>query len=265
MNGLPTFLDESLQRLFLKELLSTPRGKATLLRQLGDAEGGDGGELDIFTHVLAVLDDPEVKKLVQVHKTDEERHERLFHERAAAAGATPKKLPPDAHLLRRLDHHVGFFSKPVTDRAGVVDAYLLLLVIEERAISTFDRYMDAFKNAGDLETVAVLQQIKADEARHLKYCEAISKRYSDDEAVRQEKLAKYRALEAQCFDEVQAINLRVLVDSGFVGHSWWTRMLWSTLSKAAEDRLPPEMQNGALAPWSARDDAEPTARMAAAA
>src|SRR3954471_16178283 len=98
--NLPPFLDERLQRLFLSELLSTPKGKATLLSQLGDAEGGDGGELDIFGHILAVLAYGEVKKLVRVHKTDEERHERSYHERAKATGAQPMKLPADAHLLR---------------------------------------------------------------------------------------------------------------------------------------------------------------------
>ena len=256
MTLLPAFLDESLQRLFLSELLATPRGKATFLTQLADAEGGDGGELDIFAHVLDVLDPTppppsadeggsaemelgrEVAKLVRVHKADEERHEKLFHDRAVASGGEVFKLPAESHLLRRLDQHVGFFSKPVVDKAGVVDAYLLLLVIEERAIKQFDKYAAAFAALGEDETVAVLAQIKADEARHLRYCEAISRRYSSDEAARQERLAHFRALEEKCFDEVQAMNLRILVDNGFVGHTWWTRVLWSTLSSAAEKRLP---------------------------
>ncbi len=260
MNALPTFLDDGLQRLFLKELLAEPRGRATLLKQLGDAEGGDGGELDIFEHVLAVLDDPaqadtsadaaaleEVRKLVRVHKADEERHERLFHDRAAATGAAPMKLPPEAHLLRRLDKHVGFFSKPVVDKKGVVDAYLLLLVIEERAVRQFDRYRAAFAAAGDEATAQVIDGIKADEARHLRYCEAISRRYSDDEEVRQARLAELRALEASCFDQVQAINLRMLVDAGFVGRTWWTKALWARLSKAAGRRIPADFRPAAAA------------------
>jgi rubrerythrin len=252
--NLPPFLDERLQRLFLSELLSTPRGKSTLLSQLADAEGGDGGELDIFGHILDQLDDEEVKKLVRVHKEDEERHERLYQERARATGVEPFKLPANAHLLRRLDNHVGFFSKPVTDRKGVADAYLLLLVIEERAVKQFDRYKQAFLAAGDADTAAVIDGIKADEGRHLRYCEAISKRYSENEDVRQQRLAELRALESKCFDEVQAINLRFLVDNGFVGHTFWTKALWSTLSKVAESRLPPEFKKNA-----------PTAAVAAAA
>jgi hypothetical protein len=238
MQGIPTFIDDRLQRLFLDELLSTPRGQATLLKQLGEAEGGDGGELDIFEHILDVIDDAEVKKLVRVHKEDEERHEQLFFDRMRATGAEAMNLPKSSHLLRRLDAHTGFFSRPITDRAGVVEAYMLLLVIEERATRQFARWEAAFRRRGDHATADVIRDIGKDEERHLKYCEAITKRYSDDEATRQARLAHYRALEQQCFDEVQAVNLTTLVDNGFVGHSWWTKPLWSVLAGVAKRRMP---------------------------
>ena len=238
MSFLPTFLDDRMQRLFLGELLATARGRATLLKQLGEAEGGDGGELDIFEHLLDVIDDAEVKKLVRVHMEDEERHEALFFGRMDAMGAAPVTLPKHSHLLRRLDAHTGFFSRPITDRKGVVEAYMLLLVIEERATRQFGRWETAFRKQGDDVTADLIRDIGKDEERHLKYCEAITRRYSDDEATRQERLAHYRALEAKCFEEVQAVNLTFLVDNGFVGHTWWTRALWSTLSGVAKRRLP---------------------------
>lgn len=238
MQGIPTFLDDRLQRLFLSELLSTPRGRATLLKQLGEAEGGDGGELDIFEHILELIDDPEVNKLVRIHKEDEERHEQLFFARMRATGADPMPLPKASHLLRRLDAHTGFFSRPITDRAGVVEAYMLLLVIEERATRQFGRWEAAFRRQGDHTTADVIRDIGNDEERHLKYCEAITKRYSDDEGKRQERLAYYRALEHKCFDEVQAVNLTTLVDNGFVGHTWWTKILWGVLAGVAKRRMP---------------------------
>jgi rubrerythrin len=237
MQKLPAFLDDMLVDSFLKDLLATPKGRATLLKQASDAEGGDGGELDIFEHMLEVIDDEEVRKLVRVHKADEERHERVFLERMKAAGAEPLPLPRASHLLRRLDEHVGFFTRPVRDRAGVVEAYLLLLVIEERAMKQFHRWERAFLRAGDAETAAVLRDVRRDEERHLRYCEAITRRYSDDEARRQARLDELRALEAKCFDEVQAINLRVLVDNGLVGRGW-RGALWRFLSRAADERIP---------------------------
>lgn len=244
MRLLPAFVDDALQRLFLAELLSTARGRATVLQQLADAEGGDGGELDIFAHLLEVIDDDEVRKLVRVHQADEERHEALFLARTRAAGAEPLAMPKAAHLLRRLDAQVGFFSRPVTDRSGVVEAYLLLLVIEERAVRQFARQEAAFRAAGDEESAALLAAVSRDEERHLRYCEAISRRFSDDEEERRRRLARYRALEARCFDEVQAANLRILVEHGYVGHRPWTRLLWRALARAAEKRLPAELRGG---------------------
>ena len=238
MSFLPAVLDDRLQRLFLGELLATARGRATLLQQLGEAEGGDGGELDVFNHLLDVIDDVEVKKLVRVHKEDEERHEQLFFARRDAMGALAVPVPKSAHLLRRLDAHTGFFSRPITDRSGVVEAYMLLLVIEERATRQFARWETAFRAQGDDVTADVIQAIGQDEQRHLKYCEAITKRYSDDEATRQQRLAHYRAIELTCFDEVQAINLVFLVERGFVGHTWWTRALWIMLAALAKRRMP---------------------------
>lgn len=246
MQGIPTFLDDRLQRLFLGELLSTARGRATLLRQLAEAEGGDGGELDVFEHVLAVLDDAEVTKLVRVHKEDEERHERLFYERMHAMGAAPMPLPKSAHLLRRLDAHTGFFSRPITDREGVVEAYMLLLVIEERATRQFARWEAAFRKQGDDVTADIIRDIGKDEERHLKYCEAITKRYCADEEARQARLAHYRALEQKCFDEVQAVNLTTLVANGFVGHTWWTRGMWRLFAGLARRRVPAVVEAEAL-------------------
>jgi hypothetical protein len=151
-------------------------------------------------------------------------------------------LPKNAHLLRRIDERVGFFTKPVVDRQGVVEAYMLLLVIEERAMKQFARWERAFAAVGDHETSRMIGEIRKDEERHLKYCEAITRRYSEDEAARQARLAYYRALEAECYEEVQALNLRALVANGFVGKTWWTKALWRTLADVAGKRLPQDLR-----------------------
>jgi rubrerythrin len=239
MRLLPAFLDNAMHHAFLTQLLSTPKGRATLLSQLAEAEGGDGGELDIFEHLLAVLDDEETKKLARVHKEDEERHERLFAEAARKEGAEPVRHPKESQLLRRLDAHTGFFSKPITDKDGVVEAYLLLLVIEERALRQFALMKQAFAAVGSTEIVALLDEVAADEERHLRYCEAISRRYATDERERQARLAKLRALEARCFDEVQALNARTLVRAGLLQNDGAWGALWRGLASLADLRVRP--------------------------
>jgi rubrerythrin len=208
-----------------------------VLSSLASAEGGDGGELDIFDHMLQVLDDEEVKKVVRRHKDDEMRHEQLFLARMAATGVAPLPVPKSAQLLRRIDDKLGFFSRAITDRSGVVDAYLLLLVIEERALLQFGRQRRAFAAVGDRETAAVIDEVMKDEERHLRTCEAVSRRYLPDEAARQQRLTQLRALEAQSFEEVQQMMLQLFVDAGLVPGGAWG-VVWRTLARVARRSAP---------------------------
>lgn len=219
--ALPAFVDDALHRAFLGTLLRNPVGKATVLRSLADEEGGNGGELDIFAHMLDVIEDDEVKKLVRLHKSDEERHEQLFLAAVRATGAEPLPIPNDARLLYRLDAHLGFFTRPIVDRAGVADAYLLLHVIEERALRQFARDRLAFADVGDAATVRVLDEVSADEERHLRYCEAIARKMLPDDDARGRRLAALRALEAKCFAEVQTLMFARFVDAGLVDGVLW--------------------------------------------
>jgi hypothetical protein len=234
---LPAFIDDTLNRAFLRQLLRAPRGRATVLRSLADEEGGNGGELDIFGHMLAAIDDDELKKLVRVHQADEERHERLFADAAARDGVAPLPIPDDARLLYLLDAHLGFFTRPITDHAGVVDAYLLLQVIEERALKQFARQRRSFHDVGDHATVAVIDAVAADEARHLKYCDAISRRFAVDDAARLRRLDELRALEERCFQEVQRRMLLLFVDAGLMDDGP-LRLLWRGLAALARRQEP---------------------------
>jgi rubrerythrin len=234
---LPAPIEEALNRLFLRQVAAHPRGKATMLQMLADEEGGNGGELDLFEHMLAVIDDDEVRKIVRLHKADEERHERLYAERARSVGVAPIQVPNAARLLYRLDAHVGFFSRPITTRAQVADAYLLLWVIEERAIRQFGKQRAAFLSVGDTETAAIIDEVSRDEERHLRYCQAVSKRYMPDDAARMKRLAELRALEEQCFREVQQIMLQIFVDEGVVPAGPWG-MVWRALASMAKKQVP---------------------------
>lgn len=247
--SLYTFLDDRLNRLFLAQLLRAPRGRATVLRSLADEEGGNGGELDIFGHMLAAIDDPELKKLVRVHQADEERHERLFADAAARDGAAPLPIPDDARLLFKLDAHLGFFTKPIVDHAGVVDAYLLLQVIEERALKQFARQRRSFVDVGDLQTATIIDEVARDEERHLKYCDAISRRFATDDAARVRRLAELRALEERCFQEVQRRMLVLFVDAGLMDGGPLSPM-WRGLAAFAR-RQEPDVSPPRAAPLAA--------------
>ena len=224
MSLLPAPLSTLVEKQFLKQLVQTPRGRATLLSQVARSEGTDG-ETGVFEHILASVDDDEVLKLVRVHQADEARHEQLFLARMHAQGAAPLPTPSSTDLLSRLDKHTGFHSRPVKDRHGVFQAYLLLQVLEERALRQFGRMQDAFASVGDHETAAVFVEVAADEARHLKYCHAITKRYAPSEAARREGLEMVRRLEVEAFEETQRANFHIFVAEKLVDGALWRFLL----------------------------------------
>ena len=221
---LPRPIASLVEKQFLKQLASTPRGRATLLAQVARSEGSDG-ETGVFDHILASVDDEEVLKLVRLHQSDEARHEQLFLARCHAQGEAPLLTPKSTDLLVCLDKHTNFRSCPVNGRYGVYQAYLLLQVLEERALRQFQGMSAAFANAGDHETVAVFTEVAADEARHLKYCHAITKRYAPTELARREGLAMLRRLEVEVFAETQRANFHVIVSAGLVDGAIWRFLL----------------------------------------
>ena len=223
-SALPAPVAALIEKQFLKQLVSTPRGRATLLAQVARSEGTDG-EHGVFEHMLAVLDDDDVKKMVRVHQADEARHEQLFLARMQAQGAPPLLTPPTTDLLSRIDRHTGFHSRPVVDRHGVLQSYLMLQVIEERALRQFGRMQAAFAAVGDVDSVATFVEVARDEERHLKYCVAITKKYALSEEARVAGLQMMRSLEAQAFQETQRMNFHLFVEDGLVDGAFWRFLL----------------------------------------
>lgn len=88
-----------------------------------------------------------------------------------------------------------YLDLPMDEDRHVALAYHLLYVVEERAIDEFARAIAAFELAGDHETAAVFAEIKTDEARHLRYCDAIARRYSTDDAEFDRERARMRTIE----------------------------------------------------------------------
>src|SRR5581483_6787626 len=129
-------LTDALTLMFMKDLFSTPKGRVHFLTQVADAENNDEGA--IFEALKRRADDPQLQRLVQRHAADEERHARILLERADAQGVPRPVIPENLKLLHRLDEALGgFFKKPLETNEDVMRMYLLLQVIEERAVTQF--------------------------------------------------------------------------------------------------------------------------------
>ncbi|MBL8950280.1 MAG: ferritin-like domain-containing protein [Myxococcaceae bacterium] len=206
---------DKLTLLFMKRMLAGPRGRSHFLSQVADAENNDEGA--VFAALLErAKEDEALHKLVARHAADEERHAELLGARALATGLPRAQVPEHLKLLRRLDEALGgFFGQPLRSNEDVMKAYLLLQVIEERAVTQFPLFKEAFVGLDD-ETVKVFAEIEVDEERHLKYCQAVAKRYAPSEEVHEKTLQHFREVEAKVFAENSVRNMSYALEQGFL-------------------------------------------------
>jgi rubrerythrin len=220
-------LNDTLTLAFFERLVSTPEGRAHVLATCADAESTDEGR--VFEHLLDQVDDPELKRLVKRHQEDELRHAELFRNCLARTGVKPPVVPDHLKLLGRVDALTGnVMHEPITSRAGVMRAYLVLQVLEERATTQFPIHIRAYDRV-DPESARVVRGILADEERHLKYCRAISRRYAPDEATLRDELARLRHAEARAFADNSRANMDYVRDRGLVTFGALEGVFWGAL------------------------------------
>lgn len=231
-------LTTRLRTRYLDRLLSTARGRAFVLNTMADAEGSDEGA--IFELLEQRVDDPELQRMIRKHADDETRHAEMFRACVERNGGVPGPVPDELRLINRLDRALGdFFDRGIDSDRSVMEAYLLLQVIEERAITQFAIFEPLFRIYDPL-SADVLVEIGKDEERHLRYCHAISKRYAPDEATRQATLARYRDLEARAFADNGTANMLHCLDHGIAAVGPFEAGLWRGLARLSERRSVPQ-------------------------
>jgi rubrerythrin len=195
-----------------------------MLKLLHQAEAAD--ELGVFDHLLAKVDDPELNRVVRRHKSDEERHAQIFKERLDAQAVPAHEVPDPAPVIPFIDHALGgFAAKFVGDHHSVMEAYLLLQVIEERGAAQYPMFADALEPY-DPESARVIRQVAADEERHIKYAVAISRRYASGFEAREQALERIRKAEDKGYRAhgdafiVQAVDENLLAVGGLERYFW---------------------------------------------
>lgn len=206
---------------FLSSLLATPRGRSFALTQAGIAESTDEGE--IFNQLRTRVEDHELARLVKWHADDEERHAKVYLAAADRQGVPRPEIPENVQVLPMLNARIGVFGRPLERREDVMDAYLVLQVIEERAIEQF-AILEPILRRYDVRTADEMVEIGKDETRHLRYCHAITRRYAPSEARRIARLHEFRVAEASAFREHQANGLAYILANGYLPKA--TAWLW---------------------------------------
>ena len=117
-------------------------------------------------------------------------------------------------MLERLNERLGIFNRPVENDRDVMDCYLVLQVIEERAVEQFSMIEPVMRTV-DPKSADILRGIAKDEERHLLYCRAIVRRYAPSEEVRVARLRELRHAEAEAFKAHQQASSAHLLDNGY--------------------------------------------------
>ena len=154
----------------LRAVWSEPTRKRATLELFARTEADGGRDL---AAAAARTGDPWLREHLVRHARDEERHARLFRERAdelgqagvRAADVSERNL---ALAPERADHDAhGFMRSNLYDELGELAYVAMLHVAERRAAELFATHRDVLRD--DPRTRAVFAEILVDEAYHVAY------------------------------------------------------------------------------------------------
>lgn len=209
LTALAATLDDAIR----VHIFSQPRAKAFALAAYADAE--DSGEGQIFDLALHHVHESRLRRMLEAHRDDERRHAQVLRERRDQLGLEVLEVPERLALVDRLSEAAGgVLDTPMNTDEQVAAAYALLYVIEERALDEFQRSGTALARAGDVQTSDLFLSIRKDEARHLRYCEAVGMAYDKDGFWR--RVNEMRRVELRVYGDQQRQWTRHQLDSGYL-------------------------------------------------
>ena len=239
-------VSRTLNRTFLRALVATAAGRAHLLGLMVLAEEGD--EAAVFDQLKELVTDPELKKAIARHQEDEREHARLYYRCLERNGLPPPAIPGRLLIIRRANMEAELELAPASDpgrgrlvqaaargerklstSTDVMNAYALLLAVEERGVQQFPIIGDEFRRIGDYETADVFDRVAKDEARHTRYCYAIGRRHAPDEETWRASVLRMRAVEKRAFDRVGLAQIAHAIRAGLVWNTRAARALAAAL------------------------------------
>jgi hypothetical protein len=133
-------------------------------------------------------------------------------------------------VIAFIDHELGGFAqKFVAGQRGVMEAYVLLQVIEERGVAQYPVFAAALDRY-DPESAAVVREVVGDEERHIKYAKAISKRYAPNPIVLDATVREFRAAEQRAFERHGRAFLAAAVDGRVLAVGSIEQLAWQLLA-----------------------------------
>ena len=225
-----------------------------MLSFMADAEDSD--ERGVFDTLLERVDDPQLHKMIRIHRDDEIRHAEILRKCVARVGVVPAAVPAELRVVPYVERSLGSVAERfLDDKAGVMEAYVFLHVLEDRAVLQFPRFANALRPY-DPESAIAIDGIAEDERRHVKYARAISKKYAPDEATLARTLAQFRAAEEKAYVEHGSAFLEYAVDEDLLAIGRAEKLFWKGMAIVANRTGPrahrPPRASSSTATTSAR-------------
>jgi hypothetical protein len=171
--------------------------------------------------------------MVRRHVDDEARHAKLLRERVRAVGVAPPLVPRALSVVDRINRALGNLGEGfVENQRSVMEAYVLLEVVEERAVEQFPRIAAAL-DAVDPVSAEVVREIWKDEKRHVLYARAIGEKYAPDAETLAKTRSKFRVVEQRAFDENGGDVLRYALEQNLLELPFVERLMWRAMAAAA--------------------------------
>lgn len=215
---------------FTTQLVRDDDALLVQFRMLNDAE--EKSECLLFDRVAGRLP-PKLAALVRRHEADELRHVSLTRQALAILGDRPEVVDRRADLVAVMDAELGnLLSAEHPTDADLARAYLFLHALERRMCAQLGQMVRSLRETRP-ELAAIAGSIRADELRHVTWCEVIAFELGGRDPVTHTKVkAEMIRLEARVFARVTHHNLNALLDVGLAEMTRPERAFWRAISWA---------------------------------
>jgi len=188
-----------------------------------------------FVSARDKIEDPELSQLLHEHALKQAQHAERLNAHATALRVHADPAPAHLSYISLMDRALGgYFSDALSSPSEIAEAYLLRLVCEERALSQYQAYAQAFAAAGREDIAATLQRIVLDNERHLRALHAVVQRFSPSRVMTAATLAHWRRFEARVYGELERATVRFAVVRGITPLPAVLREAWLVFARVGD-------------------------------
>jgi ferritin-like metal-binding protein YciE len=149
--------------------------QAQLVKHIDEAYAMEQNVLRMLDGMISTTDDPEIKRELQQHKLETQRHADRMEKRLQAHGASPSVVKEAGGLVGALMKSVLDLARPEKAGRNARDAY----AAEHMEIASYELLARIAERAGDEETAAAARELIGEEQAMAKKIERNWDRFAE--------------------------------------------------------------------------------------